>query len=287
MAKQRLISAAERVAPALRRVGLGGLIDRTAARFSGQLGSAIIEFEGLSIATGEIGHLYYLRDLVDDGHDRYFRELFTAAIPSGGTAVEAGAHIGVMTLFAARAAGPNGRVVTFEPNAATLSVLRRNIEANGFADRVEVVPLGLSDERATRTFYVSGGGETSSLHDPGTASHTITVTTVPGDEHFATGARIDAVKLDIEGNEVGAIRGMQRTLREAGPILTVFAECNQDMLSRAGHSAADLVAALEACDLEVRWIDDEEERIRDLDDGLPGDRYVNLIATRPGLHKST
>ena len=93
---------------------------------------------------------------------------------------------------------------------------------------------------------------------------------------------IDSVKLDIADNEVAALRGLRRTLLGAGPGLTVFAECNPAMLARAGRTPADLVAELRACDLEVRWIDDDAERIRELDDGLPADGYVNLVGTRPG-----
>ena len=53
------------------------------------------------------------------------------------------------------------------------------------------------------------------------------------------------------------------------------------MLARAGHTPADLVSALEACDLAVRWIDDESETVRELAEGLPADGYVNFLCTRP------
>ena len=52
------------------------------------------------------------------------------------------------------------------------------------------------------------------------------------------------------------------------------------MLARAGCTPADFVAALEACDLTVRWIDDESESVRELAEGLPADGYVNFICTR-------
>ena len=283
-AKFTLLRAAERVTPTLRRIGLGGLIDRAAGGMSGQLGQMTTDFEGFSISTGQIGHVYYMRDLLEDEHDRYFRRLLVEAIPAGGTVLEGGAHIGVMTLFAARAVGESGRVITFEPNAETLPVLARNVAANGFADRVTVVPLGLSAQEATHTFHISGGGETSSLHDPGTSSHSITITTVPADAWFPADATIDVVKLDIEGNEVEAVRGMQRLLREAGPGITVFAECNPEMLARAGQSPATLIAALEDCRLHVEWIDDVEGRVRAIDDEMLRRGYVNLRCTRASNH---
>jgi hypothetical protein len=147
---------------------------------------------------------------------------------------------------------------------------------------VSVVPLGLSAEKATHTFYVSGGGETSSLHDPGTASHSITITTVPADEWFPADTKIDVVKLDIEGNEVAAVRGMQRLLTMAGPEITVFVECNPEMLGRAGQSPDSLIAALEACNLNVRWIDDVECCVRPINDEFLRRDYVNFVCRRPG-----
>jgi FkbM family methyltransferase len=281
-AKLTLLRAAERVTPTLRRIGLGGVIDRAAGNMTGQLGKMTTPFEGFEIHTSQIGHVYYMRDLLEDEHDRYFRKLLVEAIPDGGTVLEGGAHLGVMTLFAARAAGASGRVFTFEPNAETLPILQQNIDANGFTDRVTVVPLGLSAEKATHTFYVSGGGETSSLHDPGTASHSITITTVPADEWFPADTQIDVVKLDIEGNEVAAVRGMQRLLTMAGPEITVFVECNPEMLRRAGQSPDSLIAALEACNLKVKWIDDVECCVRPINDEFLRRDYVNFVCRRPG-----
>jgi FkbM family methyltransferase len=279
-AKLTLLRAAERVTPTLRKIGLGGLLDRAASGMSSQLGQMTTEFEGFTIHTSQVGHVYYMRDLLEDEHDRYFRKLLVEAIPEGGTVLEGGAHLGVMTLFAARAAGSGGRVFTFEPNAETLPILQQNVDANGFTDRVTVVPLGLSAEEATHTFYVSGGGETSSLHDPGTASHSITITTVPADDWFPTDTRLDVVKLDIEGNEVEAVRGMQRLLRDAGPGITVFAECNPEMLKRAGQSPESLIAALQDCNLKVEWIDDVEGRVRAIDHEMLRRGYVNFRCTR-------
>lgn len=54
------------------------------------------------------------------------------------------------------------------------------------------------------------------------------------------------------------------------------------MLAKAGRTPDDLVQALRDCNLEVRWIDDHKECIRELDDGLPSDGYVNLVCTRAG-----
>lgn len=279
--KLTLIRLAERVARPLRLVGLGPLIDKAAGRMNTQLGSMDVEFEGFVIHCNQIGHVYYMRDLLEDEHDRYFRKLFSEAIPEGGTVLEGGAHLGVMTLCAARSVGPTGRVYTFEPNPETLPILHQNIDANGYTNCATVIPLGLAAEDNTLTFYLSGGGETSSIHDPGTATRSITINTIAADDWFPNDTRIDVVKLDIEGNEVAAVVGMKRLLLEADSNITVFAECNPEMLRRAGHTPQDLIDALNECNLTVRWIDDVECRIRAIDGEMLERGYVNLVCTRP------
>jgi FkbM family methyltransferase len=278
--KLTLLRTAERVAKPLRKIGLGPLIDKAAGPMVPHLGQQDIAFDGFTIHCEHLGHLYYMRDLLEDEHDVYFRELFVAATPPGGTVLEAGAHLGVMTLVAARAAGPSGHVYTFEPNPDVLPILRRNVANNGYAESVTIIDRGVSSEAATLTFFISGGGETSSLHDPGTASHSVTITTVPADDYFPADATVDVIKLDIEGNEVAAVRGMEQLLRRSVDKVTVFAECNPAMLKQAGTTPEELILALENCGLNVQWIDDVERRVRPLDDEMYERSYVNLICRR-------
>ncbi len=50
----------------------------------------------------------------------------------GMSALDIGAAHGAYTVAMARAVGPTGRVVTFEPNAAVAAYLRQTIEGNKF-----------------------------------------------------------------------------------------------------------------------------------------------------------
>ncbi|MGZ8687144.1 MAG: hypothetical protein ACXWZP_01810, partial [Gaiellaceae bacterium] len=90
------------------------------------------------------------------------------------------------------------------------------------------------------------------------------------------------VKLDIEGGEVAALRGMRQTLERAGPGLTVFAECNPPLLERSGSSAEALVEALRGHRLDVSWIDEERGSVRPFDEVDWSHGYVNLCCRRNG-----
>jgi FkbM family methyltransferase len=49
-------------------------------------------------------------------------------LPRGGTFWDVGANIGLISLFASKIAGPDGRILSFEPSPAVLALLHRNTE---------------------------------------------------------------------------------------------------------------------------------------------------------------
>jgi FkbM family methyltransferase len=191
--------------------------------------------------------------------------------------------MGFVTMQSARAAGPTGRVFAFEANPHAVPLIERNLAANGLDDRVTVVPLGLADLAGRHAFYLSGGGDTSSLREPEGESERIEITVTTLDAWLDPAVSVDVVKLDIEGGEVAALRGMHETLARAARRLTVFAECNPAMLERFGSSSGELFEVLRAHGLEVRWIDEDLGSTRpvgELDQLDASYGYVNLYCRR-------
>ena len=253
-----VLNVLERGAVALRKIGLGGLVDAVARRVAPAVGTFDIDVDGLRLHGDHIGQLYYVRELLESDREATFVALLKSSIGSGMTVVEAGAHMGYVTLQSARATGPTGRVFAFEANPRAVPLIERNLVDNGFDDRVTVVPLALGDAAGRHAFYLSGGGDTSSLHEPEGESERIEVSVTTLDTWLDPAVLVDVVKLDIEGGEVAALRGMRETLARAGPGLTVFAECNPPMLERSGASADALITILRGHGLDVRWIDEKQ-----------------------------
>ena len=233
----RALRVLKQGAEALRRLGLGPMVDRVGQRVAASLGTFDVEIDGLRLHGDHIGQLYYVRELLESDREATFVALLKASVGAGMTVVEAGAHMGYVTLQSARAAGPTGRVLAFEANPRAIPLIERNLAANGLGDRVTVVPLALADVASRHAFYLSGGGDTSSLHEPEGASERIEVDVTTLDVWLDPAVRVDVVKLDIEGGEVAALRGMRQTLERAGAGITVFAECDPPSLERSGSSA--------------------------------------------------
>ncbi|MDT4977723.1 MAG: hypothetical protein QOG98_3481 [Pseudonocardiales bacterium] len=123
------------------------------------------------------------------------------------TVIDIGAHIGAFTCQLA-ATMPAASIYCFEPSATTAGYLRRNIAANGFADRVSVEVAAVSDTSGWGTLADNGAG--SALNglisdEASDAAATKVATTTFDDVVAAIDAPVDVVKIDCEGGEYDAV----------------------------------------------------------------------------------
>jgi FkbM family methyltransferase len=133
-----------------------------------------------------------------------------------------GANVGFFSVLGARQVAPSGGAYAFEPFLENVRVLRRNVELNGF-ENVEVRPIAVG-ERPGHAYLSPGKEQTQGRisDDDGTDGSkriAVEVTTVDEEVHAGRIAPPDVIKIDIEGAEVAAIRGMLATLREHRPVL--------------------------------------------------------------------
>lgn len=132
--------------------------------------------------------------------------------------VDAGAYCGIYTLIAT-SANPELRVVAFEANPDTAELLAANLTINGLTDRVTVIREALGDEVGTAAFFIGADPTAAGLHGEG---RQISVPATTADAHLAD-LPVDLVKIDVEGHEPAALRGMFETLTRCHPNLIV--EC--------------------------------------------------------------
>jgi FkbM family methyltransferase len=222
----------------------------------------IVSVDGLSIEGGEASRSY-LKALENGSVEPATTELFRRAVQPGMVVVDVGAFLGQYSLLAARQVGAAGKVFAFEPDPRNVVYLARNVEQNGLGDRTTVVPKAVSDTSAEVAFYLDPevGSGSSLVYRRRRTVATETVRTVTLDEFLGNAITPDLIKLDIEGGEIRALGGMEKTIPRAGPDLAMFVECFPKALRTAGGGTHALVQRLEHLGFWIYVIDEDRKRV--------------------------
>lgn len=150
-------------------------------------------------------------------------DLVTREVRRGDVVLDIGAHIGYYSLIFARLVGSEGRVFAFEPDPDNFALLNKNVRINGYRN-VTLVRKAVADRTGKVRLYVSeeNNGD-HRTYDSKDGRKSIEVKCVQLDEYFRDyGERIDFIKMDIQGAEPGAIRGMSSLLeRSKNPRMVV------------------------------------------------------------------
>jgi FkbM family methyltransferase len=216
-----------------------------------------------------------------EGLEPAVRGVLAEVTRPGDVVVDAGASVGVHAVSLAARVGPTGRVLCFEPLPRIASALRRTLMLNGYRD-AEVHELALSDRAGRAQLHaVSAESTLTSLFPLASdvQSTTIDVETVPLDDILQTGARVDVVKLDIEGAEPRAWRGMAR-VRADNPGLTVVLEWSASHFARSGESPNDFMQEILEDGFTATVIDPATAALNPVPDDLTTLEAANLLLRR-------
>lgn len=181
-------------------------------------------------------------------HERQTERFLLEALDGGGTFLDLGANVGYFSLLIAHELAGRCQVAAFEPNPPIFKLLQAGARASRGATSIRLVPLAISD-RAGRLDFVIDRANTGHSHlaGAGETGASGTVEVVALDEWLTQNppaSRIAALKLDVEGCELKALRGMERTLREHRPAIVV--EVIEEHMRSFGDSIAALTAFLES-----------------------------------------
>lgn len=159
----------------------------------------------------------------------------------GMTFVDVGANVGYFSALAAGLVGERGRVIAFEPSPYAFERLRSMVDRNHL-NQVQPLRLALSEKAGESSIYL---GEGSRNHTPTmipTENSVITkinVQTLDSAVEALRLARIDLLKIDVEGFEPRVLAGATELLK-AGGIRAILCEFNDHWLGKAGSSAEEL-----------------------------------------------
>lgn len=206
---------------------------------------------------------WFRLELVTRQHESGTRRLLEHLAQPGAVALDVGAHVGYFTRLLAQRLGANGRVIALEPHPRTHRVLCHNTrklpnvtalqlaaaEAGGSAELYDYLLMSASgslhyDETLARLQRSQmGAGDVAPRREAGFEMQRYPVRTVALDDCLRAldVTRVDVVKMDIEGAELAALRGLRATIA-ASPGLALVMEYNPVALRAFGHEPAAALA---------------------------------------------
>ncbi len=179
---------------------------------------------------------------------KFLRELQLA----GKVVYDVGAFEGVLTLFFASKAK---QVMAWEPNPRNYACCVENVRLNRL-ENVQLNNRGISDKQGSIELIYdplmpgAGSGEAAIADQIGSSVKTaqrLSIPVLPLDQDIAENhfPAPDVIKIDIEGMEFPALKGMRKTLDQHHPAL--FIEMHGATAKEKIENAHDVIGFLESC----------------------------------------
>ena len=211
---------------------------------------------------------------------------FQSACRDGMTFLDVGANLGYYTALAARAVGPNGRVLAVEPDPDSFGYLEQTIAANAVGN-VQAFPVAASDAPATLPLYISTDNRGDNrLYASGEDRPQVEVAARPLDALLRENKidTVDLIKVDVQGYESKVIAGLRETIT-ASPNLTLLTEFWPQGIDEAGEDANEFLQTLRELGLTLHELQPDGSLAELTDDTdliarHQGRRYTNLIGRK-------
>lgn len=138
----------------------------------------------------------------------------------GDSVIDAGAHVGYLSVYMSKLVGREGTVYSFEPTPRNREIMNRNILENN-ANNVRVLPYALSNTTGDVDFILDPSSYENRIAGGILNGHpVIRVPTITIDAFVQNNSIHPAfIKMDIEGAELDALCGSRHTLAKYHPVV--------------------------------------------------------------------
>jgi FkbM family methyltransferase len=155
-------------------------------------------------------------------------------VEPGSVVWDVGANVGLLTVAAAQRAGVSGKVIAVEADIWLASLLRKTAAIQPASSAsIQVLPAAVFDSLSIASFNVAMRGRASNFlsglegsSQTGGVRETVSVLTITLDWLLDHVAVPTVLKIDVEGAEINVLKGAQRVLAQARPLI-LMEVCNR------------------------------------------------------------
>ncbi len=202
------------------------------------------------------------------------------AIKSGMTVVDVGAHIGLISVVAAKQVGKTGTVHCFEPTPRTFDILKTNVSLNDLEGTVVLNQMAVTDKKgivALGLYEIYGH---NTIFPDGDSKTVIEVESESLDNYFDSNTKVDVVKIDAEGAEPIVLKGMQKIISD-NPEIKIFIEFAPSHLNRARITCLDFINQIKSYGFSYKKVEDPSGNFTSIsNEELYNSISVNLVLGR-------
>jgi FkbM family methyltransferase len=172
-------------------------------------------------------------------------------IKKGDTVLDIGANIGFYTKILSGLVGETGKVYAFEPDKTNFAYLQKNA---GHLKNVELHNQAVGEKTGTITLYRSTLLNVDhKTYASGEFSEKYEIPVVSIDE-LLPGKKANLVKIDIQGYEYFAFKGMQQLIRN-NPELKIISEFFPYGIKKSGIVLADFMSMFSSLGFRIHLLE--------------------------------
>jgi FkbM family methyltransferase len=215
-------------------------------------------------------------------NDKFEIELLEKIIRPGFNIIDIGANIGFYSLLFTNLTGKKGNVHCFEPDLTNFNHLKKAVKKS---TNVIINNKAISDRDGLLTFYTSHRLNVDHRTYPVEKyKSTYQVDSISIDKYIDSKYKVDFIKMDIQGAEFPAFKGMEATLRNNQDII-VFMEIMPSGLKSFGVTVNTVISYIRSLGFIIYLI--KNKTVSLLEDAdiqkyelYKEDDYDNLILSR-------